>query len=247
VSDDLLRVVEHAQALSEKTDGAFDVTVGALTHLWREARKAQQLPSPEAIAIAKAKCGFRKLHIDTAAHTIELDEPGMQLDLGAIAKGDAADQALIVLKQCGITRALVAASGDLACSDAPPHEPGWKIGVDSLDSANAAFTRVLLLANAAVSTSGASEQHLDGNGKRYSHIIDPRSGTGLTRDLTVTVVAPRGIEADSLATAVSVLGVQSGMALIENIPDAAALVVYNENGRPALAESARFRVLTTLP
>src|SRR5581483_8600873 len=136
-------------------------------------------------------------------------------------------------------------SGDLAFSDAPPDEAGWKIGVDSVDSAEAPFTRVLILANGAVSTSGASEQHLDVNGRRYSHIIDPQTGLGLTRQLTVSVVAPRGIEADSLATAVSVLGAKRGLALIESRRDAAALVLERNNGHATVMESTRFRTLKT--
>ncbi len=206
VSKDLFRVVDASQDLSGKTDGAFDITIGPLTHLWREARKRHKLPDPTTIEQAKAKCGYRKLHLDYSRHTVELDESGMQLDVGAIAKGYAADEALLVITHCGIKSALVAASGDLAFSDSPPGHAGWKIGVDSVDAAHAPFTRILLLTNEAVSTSGSSEQHLDVAGVRYSHIIDPTTGMGLTRETTVTVVARRGIEADSLATAVSVLG-----------------------------------------
>jgi thiamine biosynthesis lipoprotein len=246
-SADLLRVVETAQKLSAETDGAFDITIGPLTHLWRQARKQNQPPTAAAIAEAKAKCGFRKLHADTFARTLQFDEGGMQLDAGAIAKGDAADQALAVLQDRGIRSALVAASGDLAFSDAPPNEPGWKIGIDSLDSARAPFTRILLLSNGAVSTSGASEQHLDANGRRYSHIIDPRDGTGLTRNITVSVVARRGIDADSLATAVSIIGPKRGLALIESQPEAAGLIVHNDSGQPAVLESQRFGALIKQP
>lgn len=246
-SEDLLRVVKAAEKLSGATGGEFDITIGPLTHLWREARKTGRVPSRETVAAARAKCGYRKLHVNAAKHTIEFDQEGMQLDAGAIAKGDAADQALAVLKQCGIQSALVAASGDLAFSDAPPGEAGWKIGVDSLDRAQAPFTRVLLLSNAAVSTSGATEQHLDADGRRYSHILDPKSGIGLTSEMTVSVVAQRGMDADSLATAVSVLGVNRGIDLIEKQPGAAALVLHQVNGRPVLAESRRFHELKTMP
>ena len=103
-----------------------------------------------------------------------LDQAGMQLDLGAIGKGYAADEALAVLEKLGLGRALVAMSGDLAFGDAPPGTRGWKIGITS---------QTLELANAAVSTSGDAEQHLDAGGKRYSHIIDPATATGLTRQI----------------------------------------------------------------
>ncbi len=240
VSADLYRILESSQALSRETGGAFDITIGPLTHLWRDARRRNQLPDPTAVAQAKAKCGYRHLHLDHALHTVELDQPGMQLDAGAIAKGYAADEALRAIAHCGIATALVAASGDLAFGNAPPGESGWKIGIDSLDNANAPFTRVVRLANGAVSTSGPTEQHLDVAGIRYSHIIDPATGMGLTRNITVTVMARRGIDADSLATAVSVLGVERGLALIKRHAGASAVILLNENGHPRYFDSRHF-------
>ncbi len=247
VSQDLERVIEASQALSADTGGAFDITIGPLTHLWRAARKRNQLPEPAAVTEAKAKCGYGKLHLNRMQHTVELDAAGMQLDTGAIAKGYAADEALLVLTRLGISSALVAASGDLAFSDAPPGETGWRIGVDSLDEANAPFTRVLYLANRAVSTSGATEQHLDAGDVRYSHILDPATGMGLTDSSSVTVIARHGIDADSLATAVSVLGVKRGLSLIDARPDTAAVVVTIRDEHPDVLESESFRRLHTSP
>ncbi len=243
VSDDLFRVVSASERLSEDTGGAFDITIGPVTHLWREARATKQMPGKGAIAQAESRCGFRKLHIDSEHRTITLDRDSMQLDAGGIAKGYAADEALAALSRLDIHSALVAASGDLAFSDAPPGQAGWKIGVDSLDSAEVPFTRVLVLANGAVSTSGASEQHLDANGARYSHIINPKTAMGLTRAITVTIVARHGIDSDALATAVSVLGAKRGLALIERRPGVAALIVTGGQGKLQVIESSRFRLL----
>jgi len=206
VSDDLFRVLAAAQQLAEDTGGAFDVTVGPVVSLWREARKERHLPDPDLLDAALSHCSYRKLHLDKAAQTVTLDEEGMQLDVGGIAKGYAADAALDVLRRLGIRSALVAASGDLAFSDAPPGHRGWKVAIAASDS-------VLELTNAAVSTSGDSEQYVEANGKRYSHIIDPATGIALTNSTTVTVVAPRGIVADPLATAISVLGEHQGRKL----------------------------------
>jgi thiamine biosynthesis lipoprotein len=130
----------------------------------------------------------------------------MHLDLGGIAKGFAADEALAAITRTGIHSATVAVSGDLAFSDPPPGQHGWKI-----DAGGA----VRELSNGAVSTSGDAEQHLDAGGRRYSHIIDPATGMGLTTAITVTVIARRGVEADGLATAISVLGPERGRALAE--------------------------------
>ena len=243
VSDDLFRVISASEKLSQNSDGAFDITIGPLTHLWREARKSNHLPDKVAVQEAGARCGFRKLHIDQAQHTVELDQPGMQLDVGGIAKGYAADEALMVLSKSGIRSALVAASGDLAFSDPPPGERGWKIGVDSLDRFDAAFTRVLLLSNGAVSTSGPSEQHLDANGARYSHIIDPQTETGLSQPISVTIVARHGIESDGISTAVSVLGAQRGLAFVEHQPGIAALIMTRKGDLVRIMESSRFRLL----
>lgn len=247
VSPDLFRILAVSQKLSEESGGAFDITIGPETHLWRKARKAKRLPSPAAIRAALARCGYRKMHLDAAHHTVRFDEPGMQLDAGGIAKGYAADEGLAVLKKFGIGSALVAASGDLAFSDAPPGKRGWKVGLDSFDKPGAPFTRVLVLANAAVSTSGDMEQHLDVNGIRYSHIVNPDSGIGLTKHIVVTVVAPHGIEADGTTKVVSILGVTRGLAFIDARPELAALILTTEHGKSRIFESSRFRTLPAMP
>lgn len=244
VSDDLFKVISPAQHLAHETDGAFDITVGPLTRLWREARRQRRVPGQADVEEALSRCGFHKLHVNTADRTVELDRDGMQLDAGGIAKGYAADEALSLLRRSGISSALVAASGDLAFSDAPPGQRGWKVGIDSYDSANSPFTRIVELENAAVSTSGDTEQHLDAGGVRYSHIINPKTGMGLTFPLTVTVVAKRGIDADALATAVSVLGVRNGRALVESNPGAAAVIVVREPGKADIQETSRWRTIT---
>lgn len=239
VSFDLFRVVSAAQDLASETGGAFDITLGPVIHLWREARKRGSVPGQDALQNASKRCGYKLLELEPENHTVEFKRAGMALDVGGIAKGYAADEALLVLSARGIRSALVAASGDLAFSDAPPGKSGWKIGIDSLDEANAPFTKVLTLANAAVSTSGDTEQHLDANGKRYSHIIDPKTNMGLTEPLTVTIVARRGITADSLATAVSVLGPEQGMAYVNGRSEIEALIVVRA-GRPRVLESRQF-------
>ena len=244
VGDDLFKVLSASQKLAGETDGAFDITMGPLTRLWREARRQRRVPEQADVQQALSRCGFQKLHIDAADHTVELDTAGMQLDAGGIAKGYAADEALSLLRRNSISSALVAASGDLAFSDAPPGQRGWKVGIDSYDSANAPFTRIVQLENAAVSTSGDTEQHLDAGGVRYSHIINPKTGTGLTSPLTVTVVARHGTDADALATAISVLGLRKGRALVESKPDTAALMVLREPGKTLIEETSRFRAMT---
>jgi thiamine biosynthesis lipoprotein len=214
LSPDLFRVLEAAQALAVETEGAFDVTAGRVTRLWRQARKDGRPPDPDALREALAHTGYRKLHLDPATRGVIVDDPEVKLDLGGIGKGYAADEALTAISAKGVRSALVAISGDLAFNGAPPGRAGWKIDAGG---------RVLELANAAVSTSGAAEQHLG----PYSHIVDPRTGIGITDPITVTVVARRGIEADALATAIGVLGRERGMALAARRPGVTVSIRQN--------------------
>src|SRR5581483_4676004 len=126
VSSDLFRVLSASQKLAEESGGAFDVTQGPVIRLWRRSRVSHSLPDGAELQEAAGRCGFAKLHLDNARQTVELDQNGMQMDVGGIGKGYAADAALEVLGKLGIHSALVAASGDLAFSQAPPGHSGWK-------------------------------------------------------------------------------------------------------------------------
>ena len=236
VSQDLWNVLSFAQTVSYQSGGAFDVTVGPLTKLWRRARRQKALPEPELFNPAKAAVGYQYLKLDSHAHTAQLLRPNMRLDLGGIAKGYAADEALSEIKKQGITRGLVRGSGDIAAGDPPPGETGWLIGIAPInpDEPPARFVR---LANMAVSTSGDSRQHLEIDGKRYSHILDPRTGLGIEGRSSVTVIAPRGIAADALDTAISILGPDKGLALIAK-HKGAALFMMSEHARGKTREVA---------
>jgi FAD:protein FMN transferase len=200
VSEDLFRVMEVSLKLSRLTDGAFDVTIGPVTHLWR----AGKTPDAETMS----RVGWRNVVLEKGRRTVLLKLSGMQLDLGAIAKGYAADEALKTLRALGVKTALIAVSGDIAAGDAPPGTKGWRVGLEPAGGE-------ILLSNAAVSTSGDEEQTREIGGVRYSHIIDPKTGLGLTAAIAVTVVARTGLDADPIATAVSVMGEQKGRAVFQ--------------------------------
>jgi thiamine biosynthesis lipoprotein len=200
VSEDLFRVLEAAQKLSALTDGAFDVTIGPVTHLWRLGKRAD--------VETMARVGWRNVVLDKKHRSVELKLAGMQLDLGAIAKGYAADEALKTLRRLGVKQALIAVSGDIVAGDAPPGTRGWRVGLEPAGGE-------IFLRNAAVSTSGETEQFREIGGVRYSHIIDPKTGLGLTSAIAVTVVARRGLGADPIATAVSVMGEERGRAVFQ--------------------------------
>lgn len=240
VSNDLWTVLERSQALARRTDGAFDVTVGPVVNLWRKARREKQLPRADRLAEARAAVGWRNLELDPRARTATLLVPDMRLDLGAIAKGYAVDEALKVLRARGVTRALVAGGGDMAVGDAPPGTSGWRIEVAPLDVTNAPPARFVILRNRALATSGDVFQHVEIDGVRYSHIVDPRTGMGLTDHSLVTVIAPDCTTADSLATAVSVLGPAKGLKLVEQFPQTAAHIVRRPGTNIEVHESRNF-------
>lgn len=239
VSDDLWRIVTAAHDLSTATDGAFDITVGPLVRLWRRARRYKELPKPEWIAEARTVVGYQLLKLDRDRQTIELPRPDMRLDPGGIAMGYAADEALKVLKQHGVTRAMVDASGDVVCGDAPPDRPGWIIGIAVTGGKGGKPTRYVSLANAALTTSGDTYQFVELNGVRYSHIVDPRTGLGLTNRATVSIVGPDGITADSVATAASVLGTDRGAKYVESRADLAGHFLWTVDDRIETRETSR--------
>jgi thiamine biosynthesis lipoprotein len=240
VSDDLFIVVKRAQEVARLSDGAFDVTVGPVVHLWRLARRTRQLPDKDELVDALGRVGYDKVRLDERRHTVQLLKAGMRLDLGGIAKGYSADAALEVLRQHGVTRGLIAAGGDIAVSAPPPDAEGWTIGIAPLEDLDSQPKRYLLLHDAAISTSGDAEQYVEIGGKRYSHIVDPKTGLGLVGRLSVTVVARRGIDADSMTKVVCVLGPEKGMKIIDQNPELAALMVRKTDAGEETFTSNRF-------
>jgi thiamine biosynthesis lipoprotein len=211
VSEDLYRCLERSLEIARATDGAFDPTLGALTRLWREARRAGVAPDAAALETARERAGWRHVELDPAARTVRLALAGMRLDFGGVGKGWGADRALETLAAHGVERALVGLSGDHVLGQAPPHAPGWRI----LAGTRPGNQRELVLARCAVATSGDSEQFFELDGVRTSHILDPRTGLGVVARPLVTVVAPDGATADALASAVSVVGPDEAAALVQ--------------------------------
>ncbi len=225
VGEELFLVLSKAQEVSRKSEGVFDVTVGPVVKLWRQGRKAKKLPDVEKLAEARALVGYQNVRVDEKERTVQLLKAGMQLDLGGIAKGYAADEILTVLKKHGLTRALAAAGGDVAVSGPPPDVEGWKVAIAPLGDVDAKSPRTLLLRDAAVSTSGDAEQYVEIDGQRYSHIVDPGTGIGLVGRMSATVVARNGITADSHTKIVAVLGPDKGFKIIEATEGASARFV----------------------
>ncbi len=226
VSTDLFGVLEESVSLWRDTGGAFDVTVGPLTKLWRRARRRERMPSPELLKAASASVGSNAILLDRRQRQVTLTKPEMRIDLGGIAKGYAADEGLKTLRTLGFPMAMIDASGDLVVGDPPPGAKGWRVEIAQLSAPGSLFASkpyttqrqrdVVLLANQAVATSGSTVQFVEIDGRHFSHIVDPRTGLGLETHSMVTVIAPTGMHADSLASAISVLGPQKGIRFVED-------------------------------
>ncbi len=205
VGADVWTVLARSNALAKETAGAFDVTIGPLTRLWRWANRRGTLPDPDRVTHARAAVGHRLIDFNDATKQVRLMAPGMRLDVGAVGKGFAADEALAVLRENGIRRAIFDAGGDIVAGDPPPNRPGWRIE-SPVVRAGRLKTQTSYLTNGAIATSGDAYRLFEADGVRYSHIVDPGTGLGLTVRRIVTVAAPTALEADALASAVSVLG-----------------------------------------
>ena len=212
VSPNLGHVLSLAQDISQRTEGAFDVTVGPLVRLWRRAARTGQVPQSSRIDTALQTVGYCYLRVDQAQRQVTLARPGMRIDLGGIAKGYIADRALEQLQSQGVSAALVDAGGDLAIGAAPPGKPGWRIGVAPLDEP----VTFLTLSRCGVASSGDSARGFVADGRRWSHIIDPRSGWALQNAWSATVIADTCAEADALASAACVAGPHAARRWLNN-------------------------------
>lgn len=220
ISADLFFVLAQAQHIARLSGGAFDVTIAPLVQLWRRARKTATLPPTDELNRARALVGWRNLRLNRENQSAQLVKRGMKLDLGGIAKGYAGDCVLDILRRQGIKCALFEAGGDIVLGNAPPGQRGWKIEVEN---AAPGAPKLLSLSNCAVSTSADTNQFVVINGKRYSHVVNPKTGLGLTNRVIATVIAPRGITADALSK-IGVANNQSRRRLLHAFPGVKAYI-----------------------
>jgi len=233
VSDPTYEVLQRSVEFSKLTDGAFDITVGPLVDLFRIAKKTEVATSEEEIVRAKTKVGFEKLILDDPNKTVKFKVEGMRLDLGGIGKGYAVDKAIKATQKAGALGAMVDIGGHIRCFGAAPRDKNyWLIGLRdpnlNKDTGGRDILLRLKLVNEAVATSGDYQQFVIIKGKRYSHIINRQTGTSAEGLSSVTIIADNATDADALATAVSVMGAEKGLALIEKIPNTEAILVTSQ-------------------
>lgn len=230
VSPDLFGILVISKAISKKTNGHFDVTVGPYVQEWRRALRRNYFPDTERLRALRKKVGDKHLRLAPNRQAVKLRRPGMKLDVGGIGKGYAADEALLVLRAHGISAALIDAGGDLALGDPPPMRSGWEIAVPSYSDQDT-IPQVRILSNVAIATSGIAYRYLEHEGKRYSHIVSPRTGVGLLHHVRTTVIAPNGTLADALATAVSVAGAAQARRFVRNFADVEIFLAQQQHNR----------------
>jgi FAD:protein FMN transferase len=219
---ELLGLIAGGLKVARDTDGVFDPTLGPLSLLWHFSGGDPRLPGESEISETLAKVGWKRVEVDAQAGTVLLPERGMALDLGAIAKGYALDRAADVIRKSGLSRGLVNAGGDVvAIGEKEPGKP-WRIGVRDPRNPKAIIA-VAEVADRAILTSGDYERFFIDSGKRYHHILDPRTGYPIEGVQSVTLVAPRGTSA--LSCAVLALGPEKGLNYVATITGVEALIV----------------------
>jgi thiamine biosynthesis lipoprotein len=237
VSDELFEVILQSKQAWLRSGKTFDVTIGALSQLWRKAKKENRFPSEAEVKAAKDITGFENVIINESAKTISFKKQAIRFDFGGIVPGYAAQRVIDLLKSKNINIALVDASGDIVVSDAPPEKDGWTIAINLPESENKVWSSNLELKNYAVSTSGDVYRFIIHDGKKYSHIIDPGTGYGVTSQRNVTVINKHGANADWLATACSILPIKKALKLIKK--EHAAIFMATLEGENIITYSSK--------
>lgn len=250
--DLLTRSIEY----SRLSQGGFDITVPPLIQLWKQAAKNDQEPNQQQLAATLESVGYENLELIEDADgtlSVRFDQPGMSLDVGAIAKGYAVDVALQATRLPGIPAALVDIGGEIACFGPGRDQDGWRVGVQNPfapDTDNQLIQSarwILRLDNCAVATSGNYRRYVTVAGRKFSHIIDPHTGRPAAKLPSVTVIAPNATDADALATVISVIGPEKGLALVESLDGVEALLVAGNAAQSREIRSSGFHAYEVQP
>ncbi len=229
VSDELINLIIRSNLISELTNGAFDISYASMDKIWKFDGSMTRMPTPEEIKQSVARIGFRHIIPDKENLTVFLEQKGMKIGFGAIGKGYSADKARELLEAHGVKGGIINASGDLTTWGTQPDGSPWMVGITNPLNENKVFSW-FPLSNNAVVTSGNYEKYVEFNGKRYTHIIDPRTGYPASGLTSVTIFAPKAELADALATAVFVMGKEVGLDFVNQMKQIECVMV-DDQGR----------------
>jgi thiamine biosynthesis lipoprotein len=232
-SDDLVEVLTEARAISELSGGAFDVTVGPLVDLWGfgPEDRGDRVPTDAEVDALRAHVGYANLDMRETPAAIRKHDPDVHVDLSAIAKGYAVDRLATLLESRGIDNYLVEIGGELRGRGRNPAGEHWRIGIEQPVAGERSVHAIIAIDDIGVATSGDYRNYFEDHGQRYSHTIDPRTGRPVIHGLaSVTVISPRTLRADALATALMVLGPEAGYALADREGLAALFIVRTADG-----------------
>jgi len=235
VDKELFDLVTRAIKISELTNGAFDITYASMDRIWKFDGSMKQLPTDNEIAQSVASVGYKNIVLDAENQTVFLKKKGMRIGFGAIGKGYAADQAKKLLLSKEVKGGIINASGDLTTWGTQPDGKPWMVGITNPLNKDKVFSWFPLYNNAVV-TSGNYEKYVELNGKKYTHIIDPRTGWPVSGLTSATVFAPKAELADALATSVFVMGRDTGLDFINQLPGVECVIV-DDNGKIYTSEN----------
>ncbi|MEG0851763.1 MAG: FAD:protein FMN transferase [Flavobacterium sp.] len=227
VDKELFNLTKRALAFSEITNGAFDISIAAMDKIWKFDGSMEKLPSQEILLKAIEKVGYKNIELNEKESTIFLKLTGMKIGFGATGKGYAADQGRLLMQQLNVNAGIVNASGDMATWGTQPDNAAWRIGITNPLSANKSL-KIIEVNNAAITTSGDYEKYVEFNDKRYSHIINPKTGMPASGLISVTVIGENAETANGLSTSIMVLGHEKGLELLKNYPDYACLILTDK-------------------
>ncbi len=229
VHPDVIDVVSTALRYAELSDGAFDPSIGPLVKLWNIGSDDARLPAAAEIEAVLPLIDYRSVVVDAAAGTVFLKRPGMKLDLGAIAKGYAADEAARIIAKRRIPSAIVDLGGNVLAYGEKNGKESWRVGVQDPSSERGSHIGIVSVKNKTLVTSGVYERYFEADGVRYHHILDPKNGYPVENGLlSVTIVADRSIDADGLSTSVFALGPEKGRRLVESLSGVEAIFIFDD-------------------
>lgn len=227
VDQELYNLIKRAKIISELTDGAFDISYASMDALWKFDGSMTQMPDSATVKASVQKVGYKNIVLNPEEHSVFLKLPGMKIGFGAIGKGYAADKAKEFLMEKGVTAGIINASGDMNTWGRQPDGSTWKVAITNPMNKDKAFA-LLPIENGAVVTSGNYEKYVTFNGTRYTHIIDPRTGYPSSGIISATVFAPKAELADALATSVFVMGKETGLDRINQLPDIECILIDDQ-------------------